>query len=110
MKSAPQELVENAGPRAIPIDAKSGAGVAGPLSSVGALAYQPSEAPLFVDLVHDVGTGRRSRLIAALVLGIHRSGTSSVAGALVRLGGNAPLHLMPPQPENERGFWESPSS
>jgi hypothetical protein len=39
---------------------------------------------------------------------MHRSGTSSVAGALVRLGGNAPLHMMAPQPENERGFWESP--
>jgi hypothetical protein len=39
---------------------------------------------------------------------MHRGGTSSIAGALVRLGGNAPLHLMPPEPGNERGFWESP--
>jgi hypothetical protein len=44
---------------------------------------------------------------AVLVLGMHRSGTSSVAGALVSLGGAAPLHLMPPQHDNERGFWES---
>ena len=39
---------------------------------------------------------------------MHRSGTSSVAGALVRLGGAAPLHLMEPGPDNERGYWESP--
>ena len=44
---------------------------------------------------------------AVLVLGMHRSGTSSVAGSLVRLGGAAPLHLMPPGPDNERGYWES---
>jgi hypothetical protein len=44
---------------------------------------------------------------AVVVLGMHRSGTSSVAGALVRLGGAAPLHLMPPHRDNERGYWES---
>ena len=44
---------------------------------------------------------------AVVVLGMHRSGTSSVAGALVRLGGAPPLNLMGPQPTNERGFWES---
>jgi hypothetical protein len=44
---------------------------------------------------------------AVLVLGMHRSGTSSVAGALVSLGGAVPLHLLPPQPDNEKGFWES---
>ena len=38
---------------------------------------------------------------------MHRSGTSSVAGTLVLLGGTAPLHVMPPAPDNERGFWES---
>ena len=39
---------------------------------------------------------------------MHRSGTSSVAGALVSLGGAAPLHLLPPLPDNnEKGFWES---
>jgi hypothetical protein len=43
-----------------------------------------------------------------LVLGMHRSGTSSTAGTLVRLGAAAPLHLMAPGPDNERGFWESP--
>jgi hypothetical protein len=49
----------------------------------------------------------RSLKAAVLVLGMHRSGTSSVAGALMALGGSAPLHLMPPQEDNERGFWES---
>ncbi len=63
---------------------------------------------MFVDvLCEDVGASRRSRLTAVLILGMHRSGTSSVAGALVRLGGDAPLHMMAPQLDNERGFWES---
>jgi hypothetical protein len=42
-----------------------------------------------------------------LVLGMHRSGTSSAAGTLVRLGAAAPRHLVAPNPGNERGFWES---
>ncbi len=42
---------------------------------------------------------------AVLVLGMHRSGTSSVAGALIRLGGAAPLNLMPPhRPKTREGF------
>ncbi len=44
---------------------------------------------------------------AVLVLGMHRGGTSSVAGAMVRLGGAAPLSLKPPQEDNPTGFWES---
>jgi hypothetical protein len=48
------------------------------------------------------------RVSAIVVLGMHRSGTSSVAGALVCLGGGPPAHLMDPAPCNERGFWESP--
>jgi hypothetical protein len=44
---------------------------------------------------------------AVLVLGMHRSGTSSAAGTLVRLGVAAPRHLVAPNPGNERGFWES---
>jgi len=44
---------------------------------------------------------------AVLVLGMHRSGTSSLAGAMVRLGGAAPLTLMPPTEDNPKGYWES---
>ena len=44
---------------------------------------------------------------AVLVLGMHRSGTSSLAGTLVKLGGTAPLNLVPADPDNTRGFWES---
>lgn len=42
-----------------------------------------------------------------VVLGMHRSGTSSAAGTLVRLGAAAPRHLIAPNAGNERGFWES---
>jgi len=42
-----------------------------------------------------------------LVLGMHRSGTSAVAGVLSKLGGRAPKNLMPAAPWNERGFFES---
>lgn len=44
---------------------------------------------------------------AVLVLGMHRSGTSSSAGSLVLLGGQAPRHLMLPNAANEKGYWES---
>jgi hypothetical protein len=49
----------------------------------------------------------RSSSKALLVLGMHRSGTSSMAGAMVRLGAAAPLNLMPPADDNPTGFWES---
>lgn len=45
--------------------------------------------------------------IALVVLGMHRSGTSSVAGALSMLGAAAPRTLMAPGEDNPRGFWES---
>lgn len=44
---------------------------------------------------------------ALLVLGMHRSGTSSVAGALAQLGAAAPATLMPEHPDNPKGYWES---
>lgn len=44
---------------------------------------------------------------ALVVLGMHRSGTSSVAGALTLLGATAPKTLMAPAADNPKGFWES---
>ncbi len=44
---------------------------------------------------------------AYVVLGMHRSGTSSVAGTLALLGATAPRTLMRPADDNPRGFWES---
>lgn len=44
---------------------------------------------------------------AYVVLGMHRSGTSSVAGALALAGATPPRTLMTPKPENPKGFWES---
>lgn len=44
---------------------------------------------------------------ALIVLGMHRSGTSAVAGALARLGGAAPANLMPAHDDNPKGYWES---
>jgi len=51
-------------------------------------------------------THRQSK-IAFVVLGMHRSGTSSVAGVLALLGATPPRTLMGPKPENPKGFWES---
>jgi hypothetical protein len=42
-----------------------------------------------------------------IVLGMHRSGTSSVAGVLTKLGGAAPGTLIPPDSRNARGYFES---
>ena len=44
---------------------------------------------------------------AFVVLGMHRSGTSSVAGALSLLGAAAPRTLMSVADDNPKGFWES---
>ena len=45
--------------------------------------------------------------LAFVVLGMHRSGTSSVAGLLALLGAAPPRTLMGPKPDNPKGFWES---
>jgi hypothetical protein len=50
---------------------------------------------------------KTATVTALVVLGAHRSGTSSVAGALVQLGGDPPAHPMPSAQFNERGFIES---
>ena len=44
---------------------------------------------------------------ALLVLGMHRSGTSVLAGLMVRLGVASPRTLMPPNEFNPLGYWES---
>ena len=44
---------------------------------------------------------------AIVVLGMHRSGTSSLAGAIAKLGAVAPRTLMPDHPDNPKGYWES---
>lgn len=44
---------------------------------------------------------------ALVVLGMHRSGTSSVAGALVLAGAAPPKRLMAAADDNPKGFWES---
>lgn len=44
---------------------------------------------------------------AVLVMGMHRSGTSALAGVLARAGCDAPLDLMGARPMNAKGFYES---
>jgi len=44
---------------------------------------------------------------ALLVLGMHRSGTSAVAGLLIRLGAQGPKTLMQADAGNPEGYWES---
>jgi hypothetical protein len=44
---------------------------------------------------------------ALLVLGMHRSGTSALAGLIVRLGMHGPRTLIPPNEFNPLGYWES---
>ncbi len=44
---------------------------------------------------------------AYVILGMHRSGTSSVAGSLAMLGAQPPATLMGPKDDNPSGFWES---
>lgn len=44
---------------------------------------------------------------AIIVLGMHRSGTSALAGALGLLGARLPARQLPPQPDNPKGYFES---
>lgn len=44
---------------------------------------------------------------AILVLGMHRSGTSALAGMLVKLGAVAPKNLIKANKNNPKGYWES---
>jgi hypothetical protein len=44
---------------------------------------------------------------AVIVLGMHRSGTSALAGALVRCGFASPRTPLPAAPDNPAGFFES---
>lgn len=41
------------------------------------------------------------------ILGMHRNGTSSVAGTLMKIGGASPRHLTQDDAYNERGYFES---
>jgi hypothetical protein len=72
-----------------------------------AALYSRGVARLFVSVSHPIPDVQCSNRILVLVLGMHRSGTSSAAGTLVRLGAAAPQHLMAPNADNERGYWES---
>jgi hypothetical protein len=45
--------------------------------------------------------------LCILVLGMYRSGTSALAGALSHLGYELPKNLMPPGPGNVKGHFES---
>jgi hypothetical protein len=62
---------------------------------------------LFISVGRPIPDAESFSTTVVAVLGMHRSGTSSAAGALVRLGAAAPHHLIPPAADNERGFWES---
>jgi hypothetical protein len=44
---------------------------------------------------------------AILVLGMHRSGTSALARLMNFMGAALPRHLLPANPSNPRGHWES---
>ena len=44
---------------------------------------------------------------AVLILGMHRSGTSAIAGASHLLGAAAPATMLEPAADNPTGFWES---
>lgn len=52
------------------------------------------------------GDGTAPSRTAVVVIGMHRSGTSALAGALSTLGLAVPRDLMPPQADNPRGFYE----
>lgn len=52
----------------------------------------------------------RGQGTALIVLGMHESGTSAMAGVLHHLGADAPLHLMEPSPTSHLGYGECDSA
>ncbi len=77
-------------------------------SLAGEKRFIPGSCALFVSVGHPIPDAQSLNRILVVVLGMHRSGTSSAAGTLVRLGAAAPQHLIAPNADNERGYWESP--
>jgi hypothetical protein len=73
----------------------------------GEKRFVPGSRAVFVSVGHPIPDAQSFNRILVLVLGMHRSGTSSAAGALVRLGAAAPQHLIAANADNERGYWES---
>jgi SAM-dependent methyltransferase len=73
--------------------------------NLGHSSFQPAAGgDNFIEASHETGRERH----AVLVLGMHRSGTSALAGTVHFLGAAAPKSLMPPMANNNpRGFWES---
>ena len=51
-------------------------------------------------------SSKQAARVCLLILGMHRSGTSAVCGVMHQLGAERPLREMPPQPDNEKGFFE----
>ena len=52
----------------------------------------------------DEKAGRARKAI--LVLGMHRSGTSALTRVLNLYGAALPRRMIPPNPNNEKGYWE----
>lgn len=82
------------------------------LSVVHARAGQAFECvcstALFVDGEEEAGPAgaAQARGRAVIVLGVHRSGTSALAGLLARLGVDAGPHLLRSDRNNPTGYWE----
>src|SRR6476620_10192372 len=51
-------------------------------------------------------SGKPNGRICLVVLGMHRSGTSLLAGVLGLLGTSLPKHMLPPNFANPKGFFE----
>jgi hypothetical protein len=76
------------------------------LDSFGAIEYARPGMQGQLQLVASDQTAPPKRQ-AILVLGMHRSGTSALGGAINALGVAAPKTLLAPRPDNPRGFFES---
>lgn len=58
-------------------------------------------------MIEKTSSSARPGKVAVLVLGMHRSGTSSLAGLLDRLGCKGPATPMPADQSNAKGYFES---
>jgi glycosyltransferase involved in cell wall biosynthesis len=65
------------------------------------------DCPTCFTSTHEMNGMTKTARQAIIVLGMHRSGTSALAGALGLLGARLPVRQLPPQPDNPKGYSES---
>jgi len=105
LKYHPTPSLDWPGGRAL--QARLGERIGGPLATLCEQGTSPTQTLLPADAEGPGSQRTNPQSHCILVLGMHRSGTSAMAGAMTLLGAAAPKSLMEPHASNPKGFFES---